>query len=720
MSSIIFYNLSDISTVPTMAPSNGAERARKHRLNQKLKPDTELDKLKRQTNYQKKRVKETTQRLVNTEYDEKLKNLNRARVKKFRDKNKTEGRNAPVSNQEDTNQSSEAQPIINPGPDKSGERLVVRLPVVNTTKSRQSQQGEKRRRETLRDKNISIEEFTEKVSSLEKDNEKLEEENINLLQESIDLKRKLETLKGDKSNHYKWFKVVWKYLTPEGRKEWKAGLHVAKEELPDGTLTNLRNHTGINFSNPLAPTNASRGTGELKLKVEKFAHENSFVVPDKKLAKKKVRYMRHMKTVLYHQFLLENPTVECHYSTFCAHFPAHIVKPGINSQGSCLCEDCENFSLKEEAIKREKLVQDGQPFNVDIVIHAARVGNSEPEEEYLKTLEQIKIGDDKSKIVTYFHWEDDKQSVQDGNANTTVKKRMIRKNIRTTAAGLASKTLEAYGPLKSHLHRDKVIKDYIRKMRLQTLECDQMVCLTIDWSENGILVSPAEVQTAFFGRASYSIQSGYLYSKDKSYGFADLTDANDHKAESVWTALTPRLEQLVLEGVKKFVISSDSTGAQYRNCKNCFLMKLFCQKYKVELVWIFTEKHHGKSPADGIGGNVKNAVEQLTSFSNRHNIQNAQDVTDLLKSTDTMIEVSHFNREDIETTLNLIPGVLNSLKGAMKLHEIFVNENGVIRVKELPTDDQYTLTNITVRNRRTGAGGRGMELAVARITEDEE
>ena len=159
-----------------MAPSNGAERARKHRLNKKLKPDTELDKLKRQTNYQKKRVKETTQRLVNTEYDEKLKNLNRARVKKFRDKNKTEGRNASVSNQEDTNQSSEAQPIINPGPDKSGERLVVRLPVVNTPKSRQSQQGEKRRRETLRDKNISIEEFTEKVSSLEKDNEQFTRE----------------------------------------------------------------------------------------------------------------------------------------------------------------------------------------------------------------------------------------------------------------------------------------------------------------------------------------------------------------------------------------------------------------------------------------------------------------------------------------------------------------------------------------------------------------
>jgi hypothetical protein len=98
--------------------------------------------------------------------------------------------------------------------------------------------------------------------------------------------------------------------------------------------------------------------------------------------------------------------------------------------------------------------------------------------------------------------------------------------------------------------------------------------LTVDWSENGTIIIPGEVQTAFFGRATYSIHSGYLYQKDNNHGFAMITVENNHKAESIWAAL---------------------------------------------------------SPADRIGGNIKNQVEQLTSFSTEHNIRNAADVTTLLK-----------------------------------------------------------------------------------------
>ena len=101
-----------------------------------------------------------------------------------------------------------------------------------------------------------------------------------------------------------------------------------------------------------------------------------------------------------------------------------------------------------------------------------------------------------------------------------------------------------------------------------------------------------------------------------------ITDANNHKAESIWAALMPKLELLVLEGVKTFYICSDSTGAQYRNCKNAFFIRLFATKHNVSVIWIFTEKHHGKSPADGIGGNIKHLIEQLTAFSTEHNIRN--------------------------------------------------------------------------------------------------
>ena len=788
--------------------SSSAERVRRFRQQKKMTPSTELEQLRSQTAYHKKRVRETTKRLEDKNFDDKMKELNRSRVQKYRQKKRFQGlpnneilsqavaltsvsvseqsstlsspnpspnfssyspTETPSSNQSSvtltgptlgpsserisptfsgSNSSPSSGSVLFPSSgsisppssgsisrpsidladlqlsDRLGEKgrrstqaLIVKLP---TPKSRQHKQGEKRRRDNLKDKNDSLEELHDKVRVLEADQDSLEAENLSLLKDKIELERKLGKKMDEKTDQFKWFKIIWQHFSPEIKKEVKSALQVAKEELPAGTLRGLRDNANINFSNPLPPSATSRGSGDLKKKVEEFAVNNSFEVPDKKMAKKKMRYMRHLKTVLYHQFLMENPELECHYSTFCTHFPFNIVKPGINSHGSCLCEDCENFGLKEEAIKREKLLTDSGGFNVDNVIRLARDGNRNPEEEYLKTLEEIKTGDNKDKIVTYFVWEEDKQTVQDKNDNATVRKRMVRKNIRVTAAGLAARTLQAYGPLKEHLNRDQVIKKYIRNMRQKAIESDEMVCLTVDWSENGVLITPGEVQTGYYGRASYSIHSGYLYMKDNQYGFAMVTDENDHKAESVWAALTPKLEILVSQGIKKVVISSDSTSSQYRNCKNVFYIKHFCVKYKVEMVWIFTEKHHGKSPADGIGGNIKNTVDQLAAFNTQHNIQNAKDVTDLLRSTDTSIEVTHFKKEDIIKTLNLIPGVLNSFRGAMKIHEIFVNENGVIRVKQLPTDEHYNLINITVRNRRArgGVGRGGVEEAIARVSEE--
>ena len=141
-----------------------------------------------------------------------------------------------------------------------------------------------------------------------------------------------------------------------------------------------------------------------------------------------------------------------------------------------------------------------------------------------------------------------------------------------------------------------------------------------------------------------------------------LTDQNNHKAESIWAGMTPKLESFISQGVDHFYICSDSTSAQYRNSKNAYFMKDFATKHKVKIDWIFTERHHGKSPADGICGNVKNTVEQLTAFSTQHNIKNAEDVANLLWSTE----------RGIENTFQIIPGDLTSLKGVTKFHEISV------------------------------------------------
>ena len=150
-----------------------------------------------------------------------------------------------------------------------------------------------------------------------------------------------------------------------------------------------------------------------------------------------------------------------------------------------------------------------------------------------------------------------------------------------------------------------------------------------------------------------------------------VTDENNHKAESIWASLTPKMEQMVEEGINYFVICSDSTGAQYRNNKNVWLMKEFAMKNKVVIMWLWSEKHHGKGPADGIGGSIKNQVDDLTTFATGHNIQDAEGVARLMQGTYTTIKVSHFTAEDIQNTMDLIPGQLRLFKGATKYHEAF-------------------------------------------------
>ena len=76
-------------------------------------------------------------------------------------------------------------------------------------------------------------------------------------------------------------------------------------------------------------------------------------------------------------------------------------------------------------------------------------------------------------------------------------------------------------------------------------------------------------------------------------------------------------------------------------------------------------------------------------------------------------------QKKIERTLSLIPGELNSLRGATKYHEIFVNPTGKILVKELPTDAQYGTVNITVKKKR-GVPRTGIEAPVARVDDQED
>ena len=65
---------------------------------------------------------------------------------------------------------------------------------------------------------------------------------------------------------------------------------MAKQDFPVGTLSRLRNNTGINFSK--APTAPTEKESPLKKAVAAFVLENSF---DIRAAKKKIRCFYHYK-----------------------------------------------------------------------------------------------------------------------------------------------------------------------------------------------------------------------------------------------------------------------------------------------------------------------------------------------------------------------------------------------------------------------------------------
>ena len=143
--------------------------------------------------------------------------------------------------------------------------------------------------------------------------------------ENDDLKEKL--------NHAdEWLKPVYKNMSLTARTEFKTVISMARSSFSLGTLSRIRNNTGINFSKPQTAPNGEESP--LKKEVYTFAMENSCEVPDMRAAKKGKRYFYSYKYVLWIQFKSSQAS-DISYSHFCRYWPANIIKPKIEDLGTC-------------------------------------------------------------------------------------------------------------------------------------------------------------------------------------------------------------------------------------------------------------------------------------------------------------------------------------------------------------------------------------------------
>ena len=102
------------------------------------------------------------------------------------------------------------------------------------------------------------------------------------------------------------------------------------------------------------------------------------------------------------------------------------------------------------------------------------------------------------------------------------------------------------------------------------------------------------IQAAFWSSKSYSLHTGYLWSKIECYGFTSISTSTNHAAPAVHAALKPIFDWCLENRISQLIMVSDSTWAQYRNCNNVFLLHLLAKEHKLQITWIFTEVGHGK------------------------------------------------------------------------------------------------------------------------------
>jgi hypothetical protein len=87
--------------------------------------------------------------------------------------------------------------------------------------------------------------------------------------------------------------------------------------------------------------------------------------------------------------------------------------------------------------------------------------------------------------------------------------------------------------------------------------------------------------------------------------------------------------------------------------------------------WNFLEAGHGKGPADGIGGAIKQAADAFDA--NGGSTTNAKSLMSAI-SGKTKVEMFEIQESDITIIEKVIPSNLSAVPGTMKIHQVCQSE----------------------------------------------
>lgn len=402
------------------------------------------------------------------------------------------------------------------------------------------------------------------------------------------------------------------------------------------------------------------------------------------------RYLLDNMKNLYQSFKRENPTLRCSYKTFTRYRPFYVLSPTVAVRETCLCRIHINIQYLAIALCKNKVIPTSDLNK--IIISQVCDPDSPACMTGICSVCQLKTTVyDKSKeeiIVKYPQWLTKIEVIEKSGKKIKITK-SIKEEIENTGKALINQFEITLKEFKRHVYYIKT--QYINYRKCIDGLAINEIALHIDFSENYSCKYFEEVQSHHFGgsRNQVSLHTGVIYrrgadNKIEVTSFCTVSGNLSHNPAAIWAHLHPIFASVhdKFPEVNILHVFSDGPATQYRQKQNFYLIctKLFSDYKFIKVTWNFFEAGHGKGAADGIGGFLKRTADQLVARG--RDISDATNFYFALKDV-SKVRLHLITNENIEQSSNLIPENIVPLVGTMKVHQVFTEEAGVLKYRNL-------------------------------------
>ena len=430
---------------------------------------------------------------------------------------------------------------------------------------------------------------------------------------------------------------------------------------------------------------------QIKLDVINFFNkdENSSNAPGvrdyktKNKIKRRIRYLNDTIRNLYKKFCSESE-YKISKSLFYKLKPFYIVKKKVYQRDTNVCKSHSEFEFLLDRLHYHKLVstKSVKQFLSSICCDITRKECMFRECDACRNLCIPFV--ESATQTWHYSWA---AVIEEGfnSKNEYIKGRANRRQeIVCTVSELINKANDLIPKIAKHVFTTTNQYKKIENMK-QNLKKNEAF-FVIDFSQNYNCKYWEETQGVQFGpsRKQVSLQTGGYYIKNEEdkvvfFSIASVSDCLLHNSAAIWALLLPPINKLLSENpqIDTIHFQSDGPYTRYKNKSSFFLFKYHCKKLGLKsATWNFTASGHGKSVADGIGGNVKKMCDEYVACGN--DVWSAADIIKVVRQKDSLTSVFLITETEIMEQQITLPSKLISVPKTSLVHQIFwhsSNEN---------------------------------------------